>query len=112
MCAERWACAGALVLAFTTAACVQPTVHENRTHGTDSVPALQSGAGTIDTWFDLDTARELMDARRAFDEAELGAIEAFNSSMGEAASRVSMPIEQRQRQESSAELNPNFYRQL
>jgi hypothetical protein len=54
-----------------------------------AAPAAAAPA-PVATWFDAATARELMDARREFDAAELRAIDAFERAIG-APHRVAVP---------------------
>jgi hypothetical protein len=58
----------------------------------------------VETWFDAATARELMDARSAFDAAELNAIAEFDKSMGAHRAVVAMPPDQYRDQVSSPAL--------
>jgi hypothetical protein len=59
---------------------------------------------TVSTWFDAATARELMDARREFDETELKAIAAFEQAVGGESRRVAIPVQQYRDQAASPAL--------
>jgi hypothetical protein len=50
--------------------------------------------GTVATWFDPRTAREVMDARQEFDAAELRAIAAFERVIGAERERIAIPVQQ------------------
>jgi hypothetical protein len=54
--------------------------------------------------FDDATARELMQLRRRFDEAELGAIREFDAAVGTAAAKVAIPAESYRKQLATPEL--------
>ena len=56
------------------------------------------------TWFDAATARELIDARREFDAAELRAIAAFDRAIGGEPRRVAVPVQQYRDQVASPAL--------
>lgn len=58
----------------------------------------------ITTWFDVATARELIDARREFDAAELKAIAAFERAVGGEPRRVALPVQQYRDQVASPAL--------
>jgi hypothetical protein len=58
----------------------------------------------VTTWFDAATARELIEARREFDTAELRAIEVFDRDFGAEPRRVAVPVQQYRDQVASPAL--------
>ena len=66
--------------------------------------AAAASPAPVTTWFDAATARELMDARREFDLAELKAIAAFDRAIGGETRPVAMPVQQYRDQVASPAL--------